>query len=166
MLVPTLIMAGLASTLVFFGYYRGEGHHIAGMQVALRMMVQMLPLLLFALVVAGMIQVLASQQQGLVSKWLGSDSGIRGILIGSVVGSLTPGGPIVTVPIAAGLLRSGVGVGAVVAFLAGWGAWSVGRLPLEVGILGWKFTLIRIASVLLLPPIAGLIAQTFFGESK
>jgi hypothetical protein len=53
-----------------------------------------------------------------------------------------------------------------VAFLTGWSLVAVSRLPMEVGILGWKFTLIRIASTFFFPPIAGLIAQAFFGGAK
>ena len=112
-----------------------------------------------------MAQVLAVEYQSFISEWLGPQSGFRGILIGSMLGTLTPGGPVVTVPILAGLMRSGSSVGVAVAYLTGWGLWSLDRLPLEIGLLGWKFTVIRIASVCLLAPIAGLIAQTFFAES-
>jgi len=65
-----------------------------------------------------------------------------------------------------GLLRTGASVGTMVAFLTGWSLWAVTRLPMEVGILGWKFTIIRIASTFFFPPIAGLIAQTFFAGAK
>jgi len=119
-------------------------------------------LLVFAFIVAGMVQVLLPRE--LLSKWVGVESGMRGILIGTVAGAFVAGGPYVSLPIAAGLLRSGAGAGTMVAFLTGWSLWAVSRLPMEVGILGWKFTLIRIASTFFFPPIAGLIAQTFFGR--
>jgi uncharacterized membrane protein YraQ (UPF0718 family) len=162
MLIPTIIMGVLATILLFIGYYKGEGQHISGMKSALNMTVEILPLLVFAFIVAGMVQVLLPQE--LLSKWVGVESGMRGILIGSVAGGLAPGGPYVSLPIAAGLLRSGAGVGTMVAFLTGWSLWAVSRLPMEVGILGWRFTLIRIATTFFFPPIAGLIAQTFFGR--
>jgi hypothetical protein len=57
-------------------------------------------------------------------------------------------------------------MGTMVAFLTGWSLWAVGRLPMEVGILGWKFALVRLASTFFFPPIAGWIAQTFFGSLK
>ena len=68
MLTPTLIMAGVASALVLVGYYQGDDQHIAGLQVSLKMMVQMMPLLLLALISAGMSQVLAAQQEAFISK--------------------------------------------------------------------------------------------------
>ena len=160
MLIPTLIMGLLAAALVITGYYKGEGDHLVGMRSALNTTVQILPLLVFAFVVAGMVQALLPQE--LLSKWLGAESGIRGIFIGTVAGGLSPGGPYVSLPIAAGLLRSGAGVGTMVAYLTGWSLWAVSRWPMEVGILGWRLTLIRVACTFFFPPIAGLIAHTFF----
>ncbi len=160
MLIATVIMGALAIILVSIGYYRGGGEHVLGLKSAMSMTVQILPLVIFAFIVAGMIQILIPHE--FLSKWVGKESGIRGILIGTVAGSLTPGGPYVSLPIAAGLLRSGASVGTMVAFLTGWSLWAVGRLPIEVGIMGWKFTLIRIVSTFFFPPIAGLIANRFF----
>jgi len=157
-------MGVLATIFLFIGYYKGQGQHISGMKSALNMTVEILPLLVFAFIVAGMVQVLLPRE--LLAKWVGAESGMRGILIGSVAGGLAPGGPYVSLPIAAGLLRSGASVGTMVAFLTGWSLWAVSRLPMEVGILGWKFTLIRIASTFFFPPIAGLIAQAFFAGAK
>jgi hypothetical protein len=57
-------------------------------------------------------------------------------------------------------------MGTMVAFLTGWSLWAVSRLPMEVGILGWRLTIIRLASTLLFPPLAGLIAQTLFQVGK
>ncbi|MDH4137520.1 MAG: permease [Anaerolineae bacterium] len=164
MLIPTIIMGALAVIFLFIGYSKGQGQHIAGMRSALNMTVQILPLLIFAFIVAGMVQVLVPQE--LLSKWVGVESGMRGILIGTVAGALAPGGPYVSLPVAAGLLHAGAGVGTMVAFLTGWSLWAVSRLPMEVGILGWRFTFIRIASTFFFPPIAGLIAQVIAASAK
>jgi len=164
MLIPTIIMGALAIIFLFIGYSKGQGQHIAGMRSALNMTVQILPLLLFAFIVAGMVQVLVPQE--LLSKWVGVESGMRGIFIGTVAGALAPGGPYVSLPVAAGLLQAGAGVGTMVAFLTGWSLWAFSRLPMEVGIMGWKFTLIRIASTFFFPPIAGLIAQVIAASAK
>lgn len=164
MIVPTIVMGIIAIVLLTIGLYKGEGQHIKGMESAFRMIVEILPLLIFAFIVAGMAQVLLPRE--IILKWVGDESGVRGILIGSVAGGLTPGGPFVSLPIVAGLLRSGAGIGTMVAFLTGWSLWAVSRLPMEVGILGWKFTLIRIVSTLVFPPIAGLVAQIMFPGDK
>ncbi len=164
MLIPTLIMAVLAAVLLYMGYRGGEGAHLAGLKAGLRMIAGILPLLACAFVVAGMVPILLPQEA--LSKWIGSESGFRGILIGALAGGLAPGGPYVSLPIVAGLLRSGAGVGTMVAFLTGWSLWAIGRLPMEVGILGWRFTAVRLACTFVFPPIAGLIAQLVFGNVR
>ena len=162
MVLPAIIMAVLAIALLLLAYFRGKGEHVLGIKSALDMTIQILPLLIFAFIVAGMIQVLLPKE--LISKWVGAESGIRGIIIGTVAGGFSPGGPYVSLPIVAGLLRAGAGVGTMVAFLTGWSLWSIARLPMDVGILGWKFTLIRILTTFFFPPIAGLIAQSLFSN--
>ena len=164
MLITTVIFGLVAGALLCIGYYKGGGQHISGLRSAFTMTIEILPLLVFALIIAGMIQTLLSQE--IVEKWVGAESGMRGILIGSVAGGLCPGGPFVSLPVAAGLFRSGASIGTMVAFITGWSTWAVIRLPMEVGILGWKLTLIRIVSTVLFPPIAGIIAQILFGGSK
>ncbi len=160
MIIPTLVMGVLAIILLYIGYSRGQTEHIVGLQNAWRLLAQMLPILVFAMIVAGMVQVLLPNE--LLSRWIGNESGLRGIIIGAVAGGLTPGGPYVNLPIAAALIKSGAGVGTMVAWLTGWSLWAASRLPMEFGILGWKFTLIRLVSVLIFPPLAGIIAQALF----
>lgn len=160
MLIPTIIVGILAIMFVLIGYFRGEGQHISGIKSAANMVIEILPLLFLAFIVAGMVRVLLPHE--LLAKWIGKESGLRGILIGTLAGGLAPGGPYVSMPIAAGLLRSGAGIGTMVAFLTAWSLWAVGRLPLEVGIMGWRFTLIRITCTFFFPPIAGLIARALF----
>lgn len=163
MLIPTLVMGILALTLVLAGYYRGEGHHVTGLKSAAMMTLTVLPLLLFAFVVAGMVQALVPAQ--VLSRWVGAESGFRGVMLGSIAGGLAPGGPYVSMPIAAALVQSGASAGTVVAFMTGWSIWALARLPMEVGILGWRLTAARLVSTFFFPPLAGFIAQILFGRT-
>jgi uncharacterized membrane protein YraQ (UPF0718 family) len=160
MLIPTIIMGVIAVVLVFLSYQKGV--HIQGLKASGNLLLQIIPLLVFAFIVAGMVQFLIPRE--IVSKWVGMESGFRGILIGTAMGSLTPGGPFVTMPVAAGLLRVGASIGTMVAFLTAWSLLAFTRMPMEIGIMGWKFTLIRMACTFFFPPIAGLIANTFFSR--
>jgi uncharacterized membrane protein YraQ (UPF0718 family) len=164
MLIPSITMGVIAFLLLFIGYKRGQAEHVFGLKSALNMTIDILPLLVFSFIVAGMVQVLLPQE--IISKWIGAESGWRGIFIGSVAGGLTPGGPYVSLPIVAGLIKSGAGIGTLVAFITGWSIYAIGRLPIEIGILGWKVTLIRLVSTFIFPPIAGLIANMFFANIK
>ena len=164
MLIPTMIMGILALTFFIIAYSKGGGEHLIGLRLALNMIVQILPLLFCAFIVAGMIQILIPQE--VISKWVGSESGIRGIIMGTVAGGVSPGGPYVSLPIVAGLLRSGASIGTMVAFLTGWSLWAIARMPMDIGILGWKFTAIRFGVTFLFPIIAGMIAQALFANVK
>lgn len=164
MLLPTIIMAVLAVILLVIGYSKGDGQHVQGLHSGVKMIVEIIPLLLFAFIVAGMVQVLLPQE--LLSRWIGEESGLKGIFIGTLAGGITPGGPYVSLPLVAGLFKAGAGVGTLVAFLTAWSLWAVARLPMEIGILGWKFTFVRLACTFFFPPIAGLLAQLFFSGFK
>jgi len=162
MLIPTIIMGVIAVVLLFISYQRGGGGYILGLKSAGNMLLQMLPLLIFAFIIAGTLPLLIPQET--ISQWVGAESGWRGIFIGTVVGGFLPGGPYVTMPMVAGLLRIGAGVGTMVALITGWSLLAFTRLPMEVGILGWKFAMIRLACVFFFPPIAGLIANKLFSD--
>jgi hypothetical protein len=55
MLIPTLILGVLAVILLYLGYRRGEGQHLIGLKSSVTMTIEVLPLLIFAFVVAGLI---------------------------------------------------------------------------------------------------------------
>ncbi|MFC1512444.1 permease [bacterium] len=157
MFLPTIIMGLIAVILFIIGYNNGEGHHIIGIKSAVKMTLEMMPLLLFAFITAGMLQALISEE--VISSWVGAESGLRGLLVGTAAGALCPGGPYVSLPAAALFMRSGASIGTVVAFVSAWSLFSITRLPMQVGIVGWKFTLIHISSIFFFPPIAGIIAN-------
>lgn len=160
MLIPIVVMGVLAVGLLVLGHLRGKGEHIEGLKGTKKMLIQVLPLLVFALIVANMVQVLVPKDT--VSRLVGKESGIRGIIIGSIAGGVMPGGPYVNLPVVAGLIRAGAGVGTGVAFLTGWSIWALGRFPMELSVLGPRFTFIRLLSTCFFPPLAGLIARALF----
>jgi uncharacterized protein len=164
MLIPTIIMGVIALILLIIGYRTGEGHHITGIKISAKLLLEILPLLFFAFIIAGMAQTLIPRE--LITRWIGDESGIKGILLGSLMGGLVPGGPFVMLPLSAGLLRGGAGIGVIISFVTGWSVFSIARLPIEIGFLGWQFTFIRIATTFFFPVIAGLLAQAFFGSSR
>jgi len=157
-------MGVIALVLLIVGYQKGGGEHIVGLKATGNLLMQIIPLLIFAFIIAGMIQTLIPPD--LISKWVGAESGFRGIMIGTVMGSLTPGGPFISLPIAAGFMRAGASIGTMVAFMTAWSLLGVHRLPMEVGIMGWQFMLIRLACIFVFPPIAGLIANAFFSRAN
>lgn len=164
MLIPTIIMGVLAVILFVVAYMKGGDLHLQGLKATYKLMLEIMPLLIFSFIVASLVQLVIPRE--LLSRWVGVESGLRGIIIGTLAGAMTPGGPYVNLPIAAGLLKSGASISTMVAFLTGWSLWAIHRLPMEIGILGWRFTLIRFACTFFLPPLAGLLAHFLFSNFK
>lgn len=156
LLVVAVILAGLTWAL------KGPEVILAGLLAGGNILLSVIPLLVAAFIVAGLIQVLATKE--FVTKWLGTTSGWRGIFLACIGGGLMPGGPYVYFPIAAVLLQTGAGVGPLVAFVLAKNLWSVSRLPLEVALLGSELTFTRFLVTLALPPLLGFLAETFFGN--
>jgi uncharacterized membrane protein YraQ (UPF0718 family) len=160
MVIPTIIMAVVCVGLMAVAYYKGK--HVEGLTAAWNIFLPIIPLLFFAFIVAGMVQVLIPKEWA--AKWLGEESGWKGIMLGCLAGGITPGGPFIQYPIIAALWHRGVGVGVLVAYVTAWSLWAVNRLPLEWAILGPKFMVARLASTILFPPLAGYIAHLLFSK--
>lgn len=120
-----------------------------------------LPNLILGFTIAGLLQVLLPKE--MLIRWMGEGSGFRGICVGSLAGTLTPGGPFTHFPILAGFLKSGAGIGPVSAYIAGWALLGVNRIVIwELPILGWKFALARIVACLFVPPVVGLLTEALY----
>ena len=78
----------------------------------------------------------------------------------TAAGAITPAGPFVSMPLAAGMLRAGAGAAAVITFVSAWGLLAIHRLiAWEIPILGAGFAISRWMLCLVLPPIVGLLAR-------
>ncbi|MGA1846420.1 permease [Deferribacter abyssi] len=157
MFIPTLIMAILAVALFIIAYNKGDNSYINGLKTSYNLFINILPILFFAIIVAGFIQILMPKE--LILKFIGKEAGLKGIFLGAIAGALTPGGPYVSFPLAIALLKSGAGIGTMVSFVTAWSIWGIARIPLEIGILGLKFTLLRLSSTFFFPILAGVIAS-------
>ncbi|HEX9780732.1 MAG TPA: permease [bacterium] len=119
--------------------------------------ISVLPNLALGFLLAGFLHVLIPQD--LISTWMGAESGWRGLLVGSVAGMLTPGGPFTHFPILASFLAKGAGVGPVCAYIAAWALIGLNRfLVWELPILGPNVALVRFVTSMWLPPVVGWLA--------
>ncbi len=133
-----------------------------GFESGVGTLVDVIPLLIAAFLIAGLAQVLITPE--LVNRWLGSSAGWKGIALACIGGAVLPGGPYVYYPIAAILLKAGASLGVLIAFVTAKNLYSLARLPLEMALLTPRLALIRFGLTLIMPPLFGLIAQTFFGS--
>jgi uncharacterized membrane protein YraQ (UPF0718 family) len=122
-----------------------------------------LPRLVPALLLAGMLQVLVPQE--VVARHLGRDAGFRSILIASAAGVLTPGGPMVTVPLLVALANSGAAMAPLVAYMTSWSLFGMQRIiAWEAPLMGWQFVVVRVIPSLAFPVLAGWLVKTFYRE--
>jgi uncharacterized membrane protein YraQ (UPF0718 family) len=98
-----------------------------------------------------------------ISRSLGPNSGLKGLLIGTAFGAILPGGPFTAYPVAAALLTVGADFGATIAMVVSWTLIGYGRaVAWELPILGVDFTLWRIAISLPIPVLAGALGRFVF----
>lgn len=117
--------------------------------------------LFLSFLVAGLAETLMPREW--VSNALGEESGWKGLFLATAAGIVTPAGPFVSMPLAAGMLRSGAAPAPVVAFLSAWSLLAIHRLVAwEVPIMGAPFALTRWALCLFLPVLAGALARHLF----
>lgn len=152
-----IILGAVALILLVIAYLQGKEICFSGLRTSGKMFLNILPLLIFAFIIAGLVQVLLPKQ--IISSWLSGKAGFKGILIACLAGAVTPGGPYVSFPIAFSLYKSGAGIGCVVAYIAAWKMWMIAGIPFEVAFLGPRITFFLRAALFIFPPIVGFIAQ-------
>lgn len=120
-----------------------------------------LPNLVLGFALAGFLHVLLPTE--LISRWMGQDSGLQGLLIGTGAGMLTPGGPFTHFPILASFLAKGASVGPVCAYIAAWALIGLNRILVwELPILGPQIALVRFLASAGFPPLIGWLSAWLF----
>ena len=160
MIQATVIMIAIAVLLLVYAWRLGEDRHIQGIRSGTATLKRTLPLILIAFIIVGYVNVLSPQD--LVRTWLGPDSGGSGLLIGTGAGMLLPGGPYIIFPLIATIYQAGAGIGPTLAMITAWASLALLNITFELPFLGWRFTLVRFAIGLLIPPLVGLLAGTIF----
>jgi uncharacterized membrane protein YraQ (UPF0718 family) len=156
----TLILWGLALVLGLIALRRGRKVAAAGLSGAAERFVTVMPRIAVALLTAGFVARLVPSEP--IAALIGPASGWRGILIASVVGGFVPAGPIISFPLVVVLHKAGAGVPQLVAFLTAWSVFAFHRVLIyEATLMGWRFSAVRLASSLVLPPLAGFLASGF-----
>ena len=122
------------------------------------LIVEIAPILMGAMLVGGYFQALVPRET--VARLLGGESGLKGLMLATAAGAVTPGGPFASFPLAAALYRSGADVGTTVAFLTSWSVLSLLRLAVwDIPLLGVELSLVRMLASLPLPLLAGFLAR-------
>lgn len=123
-----------------------------------RMLLDLLPRVAAAQIVAGFIWVLVPRER--MSAFLKRNSGKRGLVIATAAGCVTPGGPASAFPFLAILAGSGADRGILVAYITSWALLGIQRIIVwDIPLMGIDFSLLRFLIGVPLPIIAGLLAR-------
>ncbi len=157
MWLSTALMAFVTVGLFAAAAWKAQGLPIEALRESGRTSLAVFPLVVCAFLCEGLLKFLLPPEW--VQKWLAAESGWRGIALGCVAGALTPGGPYTSFPVAMVLLKTGAGIGTVVAYLTAWQLWSFTRYPMEIAFVGINITALRFFVTCFVPPSAGLLAH-------
>lgn len=95
-----------------------------------------------------------------IAPWLGPNSGFLGVILATLGGALTPGGPVIGFSIGSAMLKSGAGAPQVIAYSTAWALYAVHRLVMwEVPMMPPRLVWLRAAVSLPLPFIAAATAM-------
>jgi len=130
----------------------------AGLAEAGWLLLIVLPQLAAGLLLGGLISRLVGREK--VAALLGTKSGMKGLMLATAAGTITPGGPFTSFPIVHALWVAGADAGALIAYLTAWALIGLNRLIVwELPVMGAEFALVRTLVCLPLPIVAGLIAR-------
>ncbi|MBX6425935.1 MAG: permease [Variibacter sp.] len=151
-----LLLVAVAMAIV---YVRdGSGKFLEILSSDAWLFATMLPNLLAGCLVGAFISLLLPRE--VVNRWVGSESGLTGILIASVAGAILPGGPFTIYPVAGALAVMGADFGAIVALITSWSLLGYSRaLVWELPFFGVDFVGWRVLLAVPLPIVAGLLAR-------
>ena len=135
----------------------GPGAVVEALTGSSNLIVDLLPRLAAAQLIAGLVWVLVPRERLLQ---LFGGPGNRGLLVAMAAGILTPGGPASAFPLLAVLAATGVDRGVLVAYITSWALLGLQRIVVwDIPLMGIEFSALRFAISLPLPLLAGVIAR-------
>ena len=137
-------------------YWRdGADRFIEVMWSDLGLFGDMLPKVLAGTLIAAFLTVLLPRE--VISRWVGAESGLKGILIATIAGIIMPGGPFAIFPIAGAFLAVGADVAAAITLITSWTLLGLNRAVVwEMPFFGIDFVGWRMLLSLPLPILVGV----------
>lgn len=139
--METYVLYGLMSTLLIVSLAKSREKTRLALKKAWKSFENILPQFLVVILTVGVM--LALMNAALISKLIGAESGIMGIILAAVFGSITLIPPFVAMPTAAMLLDSGAGYMQIAAFISTLMMVGIVTLPVEIKYFGKKVSILR-----------------------
>ncbi len=148
----------VVAALAFFAAMRGRVLLNNGARDGAVEFILLLPRIAIGVIGSGFVAEVLPK--ALIAPWLGPESGFTGVVIATLGGALTPGGPVVGFSIGAAALKSGAGAPQVIAYSTAWALYAIHRLLIwEVPMMPARIVWLRAAVSLPLPFIAAAAAM-------
>ncbi|MFH1513682.1 MAG: permease [Bacillota bacterium] len=151
----TYILYVLAITGLAFSFFKDRKKTGLAMKKALKSFENLLPQFLSILVIIGLAFAILSPET--ITKLLGTNSGVWGVLAASLVGSITLIPGFVAFPLAAALLKSGAGYMQIAAFVSTLMMVGIVTIPMEMKTFGKRVTIVRNVSAYLFSLIVAFV---------
>ena len=157
-LAVNILLWLVVAVLAFTAALRGRVLFTEGAREGVLEFVRLLPRIGAGVIGSGFIAEVLPK--ALVASWIGPGSGFVGVVIATLGGALTPGGPVVGFAIGAAALKSGAGAPQVIAYSTAWALYAIHRLVIwEVPMMPARVVWLRAAVSLPLPFIAAAMAM-------
>jgi hypothetical protein len=157
-LVVDILMWLVVGLLALLAALRGRILLHDGLRQGATEFIHLLPRIAIGVAGSGFIAAVLPSET--VVSWLGPESGFTGLLIATLGGALTPGGPVVGFSIGAAALKGGAGAPQVIAYTTAWALYAVHRLVMfEVPMMPARIVWLRALVSLPLPFIAAALAM-------
>lgn len=141
MSVTAIVVNAIAATILLIAFAKDRKRAVTSLKIAAVSFVRLLPMLFVILIVIGLILGFVTSEQ--ITKIVGEQSGVLGVLMVGVVGSILHIPSLLSFPLAASLLEKGASISAVAAFITTLTMISTVTLPLEIKELGKEMALLR-----------------------
>ena len=151
----TYILYGLAVLGLAVSFLRDRNKTKMALKKAWKAFENILPQFLSILILIGLALAVLSPET--ITKLLGTNSGLWGMLAASVSGSITLIPGFVAFPLAAALLKNGAGYMQIAAFVSTLMMVGIVTMPLEMKTFGKRATIVRNASAFVFSLIAAFV---------
>lgn len=167
LLALTIILYSVVAAMLLTAWRRQDGSARLALDAGLREFLHLLPRLAVGVIGSGFLA--RALPQDVVTNWLGGESGWLGILLATLAGALTPGGPVVGYSLGSAALKAGAGLPQVMAYVTGWSLYTVNRmliweLPTMPRQVVWQRVIISLPLPFIIAGCFMLLPQGFAGR--
>ncbi len=152
----------ITAILLVFSFFKDKKKSMKALKMALKKMLNMLPLFLF--VMSGFALIITFIPAEIMQKYIGSDSGIRGVLLALGFGSISVMPGFAAFPLCAGLKMQGIPYYVIAGFSVSLMTVGVVTFPIEKKTLGTKIAILRNIVSLFIAITAVFVMKIIFGE--